>query len=215
MRDADAGRGLGHAIQIDIVRGRAPRAIGRADDQRFADRMAAILFEEGAKRRLAEARDEDRLVLPDQPHVEETPLAVEHHQQVDRRAGKPRKRCQALGFKDISGLAAAGIQQRPDALVVDRLAQLIGREDQGASSSRVSGAAKSGPESIRKRTSARHMARACRARRGLPIRPKSQVITSGPVRPVRARMPTISSVAAMIGASACCGSSARPSGPGA
>lgn len=128
MRDPDAGRGLGDAVEVDQI---APRliAIGAADDQRLIDRMAAILRQELAQRCLAQTGHEDRLVMGQQPHVDERALKIQQHQHVDRLSGKAGQGRQRAGFKHIARIAAARIRQPPDALVVQRLAQRIGRRD--------------------------------------------------------------------------------------
>ncbi len=61
--DANGGRGLRHPIEIDEVGAAAGLAIRRADNECFPDRMAAILFEECAQRRFAQAGNEDRLIV--------------------------------------------------------------------------------------------------------------------------------------------------------
>ena len=127
MRDAHRGRRLGHAIEIDKVGARPGIAIRRADDQRLVDRMAAVLLEELVKRRLAQTRHEDRLVVRNQPRVDEGPLQVQKHEDVDRRSGKPRQRRHRAGFKDVARIGAARVQQAPHPHLVHRFAKRVGR----------------------------------------------------------------------------------------
>lgn len=130
MRDAHARGRLGDAVQVDERRSLIRLAVGDADDQRRRDGVPAILLEELVKRRLAQPRDEDRFVVLDQPKIQEAPLEVEHHQHVDRCSREARKRRQRLGLEDVADLRPAGIEQRPDALLVDRLAEGQRRHDQ-------------------------------------------------------------------------------------
>ena len=130
MRDTDRGRRLGHAVQIDQIAARARAAIGIAHHQRLVDRVAAILFEELVERGLAQTRDEDRLVMRDQPHVDEAAFAVKQHKDVDRRARKSGQGGHQHRLEDVSGLRSAGIQKLPRALVVELFAKGVGRNDE-------------------------------------------------------------------------------------
>ncbi len=63
MCDAHRGCRLCHSIEIDEVGAIASLAIRRADDQRLADRMPAILLEKGAQGRFSETGNKDGLVV--------------------------------------------------------------------------------------------------------------------------------------------------------
>ena len=130
MGDADAGRGLGHTVQIDQRAAVTARPIGSADDQRVRDRMTAILLHEFMERGLSQTGDKDRFVMRQQTHVQKPPVRVQRHQHIDRRAREPRQGRHRFRFKNISGRCPARVQQFPNAIVVQRLTQFKGRHDQ-------------------------------------------------------------------------------------
>jgi len=130
MGDADRGRGLGHPVQIGQRRGatatvaiRCPHHHGRSDVE------AAILLQELLERRHAQARDKDRLVLLDQAYLDETARRIEHHQEVDRSAGKTGQGRQRLGLEHIARGFAIDVDQRVHPGLVDLFAQQQRRFD--------------------------------------------------------------------------------------
>ncbi len=93
--------------------------------------MSAILFKEGAERRLAKARDEDRLVMGDQLYVKEASLKVDHDQKVDGRPRKAGQRGKVAGLQNIPRLGPARVQKPPDPAIIEVLAKGVGGHDQG------------------------------------------------------------------------------------
>ena len=91
--------------------------------------MAAVLLHEGVERCLAQAGDEDRFVVGQELHVEETAFEIQHHKRIDRRAGEAGQGGHRFGLEDIARLRPAGVQQLKDAVVGDLRAHRHGRTD--------------------------------------------------------------------------------------
>ena len=129
MRDAHGCRRLGHPVEIDQRAAVRAFAVGRPHHEAVGDGMPAILLEELVERRLAQTRHKDRFIVRYELDVEKTTVEIQHHQHVDRCAGKAGQRGHRFGLEDIAGLRPAGVQQLPDALIVHRFAQRHGRCD--------------------------------------------------------------------------------------
>ena len=124
VRDPDRGGRLGHPVQIDQRRAfPLSRPVGHADRDGVEDRMPPVLAHEFVERGVAQTRDEDRLVMFQQLGGQEPPLQIQRHQHMNDGPREPRYRRQRTGLEDIARVCPARVQDRPDPVLGQFLAQ--------------------------------------------------------------------------------------------